>query len=62
MVEVEEERVKVFARGARCVSFSSITKTHDVSVPLSVNAEKPNITQNSLLVSFHDIMTVFCVA
>jgi hypothetical protein len=30
MVDVEDERVKVFVRGARCVSFNFLVSFHDI--------------------------------
>lgn len=63
MVDCEEEREKVLASGARCVSFNSVVCQHD-----GVESEQcqPNIDvgtfeqhwRDVLLVSFHDMAVV----
>jgi hypothetical protein len=61
MVDVEDERVKVFVRGARCVSFNSAIGEQKTSVlytkkEMTINMEWED-QLNILLVSFHDIVT-----
>jgi hypothetical protein len=51
IVEVDEERLNVFARGARCVSLSS---THVIS-----KAELNEDTCHILFVSFQDMAVVY---
>lgn len=62
MVDWEEEREKVLARGARCVSFNSV-----VCQPCVIEVERCRIGVrvcqgrsggNVLLVSFHDMVKV----
>jgi len=48
MVDVEVERLKVFASGARCVSLSSVLQ--------SVQCSIQGITVHALFVSFQDMV------
>jgi hypothetical protein len=61
MVDVEDERVKVFVRGARCVSFNSAIEEQKYQYrvqiqDITINREWED-QLNILLVSFHDIVT-----
>ena len=51
MVEVDDERLNVLARGARCVSFSS-------TIARQQRIQCPNARNDVLLVSFQDISTI----
>jgi hypothetical protein len=65
MVDWEEEREKVLASGARCVSFNSVVcqrqgVVFDVTVAVWAWVGEGGIGGDVLLVSFHDIAIVSC--
>jgi len=63
MVDWEEEREKVLASGARCVSFNSVDvsaswRRGGIEPALWVRADQGGIGDDVLLVSFHDMAAV----